>query len=185
LLARLGRASIPPPGGDVIGRRRLDPHIHALNELGASIEINGSYELSGRLQGTHIHLDEASVMATENAVMAASLAPGKTMISNAACEPHVQDLCRFLTSLGAKIGGIGSNVLHVTGVERVRRQSLDRPQSTSRSELHRHGRGHGRRPDDRGDRPDDLWPIVPVFRRLGSRSSSATTSCTCPPGRSS
>ena len=76
----------------MIGRRLLDPHIHALNELGASIEINGSYELSGRLQGTHIHLDEASVMATENAVMAASLAPGKTMISNAACEPRPGDI---------------------------------------------------------------------------------------------
>jgi UDP-N-acetylglucosamine 1-carboxyvinyltransferase len=103
----------------VIGRRRLDPHIHAFAELGATIEINERYELSGRLSGAHIHLDEASVMATENAVMAASLAPGKTMISNAACEPHVQDLCRFLVSLGAKIDGIGSNVLHVKGVERL------------------------------------------------------------------
>src|SRR5881409_1842948 len=111
LLARLGRASVPPPGGDVIGRRRLDPHIHAFAELGASFEYPGRYELSGRLSGAHIHLDEASVMATENAVMAASIAPGKTMISNAACEPHVQDLCRFLVSLGAKIEGIGSNVL--------------------------------------------------------------------------
>src|SRR5579862_6888704 len=119
LLARLGRASVPPPGGDVIGRRRLDPHIHAFNELGESIEINGRYELMGSLSGSQIHLDEASVMATENAVMAAALAPGKTTISNAACEPHVQDLCKFLVSLGAKISGVGSNVLHVTGVERL------------------------------------------------------------------
>src|SRR5207237_6732499 len=119
LLARLGRASVPPPGGDVIGRRRLDPHMHAFAELGASVELNGRYELSGRLRGAHIHLDEASVMATENAVMAAALAPGRTMISNAASEPHVQDLCRFLTTLGAKIEGIGSNVLHIAGVERL------------------------------------------------------------------
>src|SRR5215203_7178464 len=99
LLARLGRASVPPPGGDVIGRRRLDPHIHAFAEPGAEIDIGARFELSGRLKGTHIHLDEASVMATENAVMAATLAPGRTTISNAACEPHVQDLCRFLVML--------------------------------------------------------------------------------------
>ena len=99
LLARLGSASVPPPGGDVIGRRRLDPHIHAFAELGAKFEYPGRYELSGSLSGAHIHMDEASVMATENAVMAASTAPGQTMISNAACEPHVQDLCRFLVSL--------------------------------------------------------------------------------------
>src|SRR5215467_3217210 len=117
LLARLGRASVPPPGGDVIGRRRLDPHIHAFAELGANFEYPGRYELSGRLSGAHIHMDEASVMATENAVMAASITPGNTMISNAACEPHVQDLCRFLVSLGAQIEGIGSNVLHIDGVE--------------------------------------------------------------------
>src|SRR3954470_23869241 len=119
LLARLGRASVPPPGGDVIGRRRLDPHVHAFAELGATFEYPGRYELSGRLSGAHIHLDEASVMATENAVMAATIAPGRTRISNAASEPHVQDLCRFLNTLGAKIEGVGSNVLQVAGVERL------------------------------------------------------------------
>jgi len=119
LLARAGRASVPPPGGDVIGRRRLDPHIHAFNELGATVDMGDRYELAGDLRGAHIHLDEPSVMGTENAVMAASLTTGRTMISNAASEPHVQDLCRFLVSLGAKIDGIGSNVLHVTGVERL------------------------------------------------------------------
>src|SRR4051812_5758096 len=119
LLARTGRVSVPPPGGDVIGRRRLDPHIHAFAELGASIDIAERYDLSGQLRGAHIHLDEPSVMGTENTVMAASLTPGRTMISNAASEPHVQDLCRFLVSLGAKIEGMGSNVLHVTGVERL------------------------------------------------------------------
>ena len=77
LLARHGHASVPPPGGDVIGRRRLDPHIHAFGELGASIEIGERYELSGALRGAHIHLDEPSVMGTENAVMAASLTPAR------------------------------------------------------------------------------------------------------------
>jgi UDP-N-acetylglucosamine 1-carboxyvinyltransferase len=120
LLARRGRASVPPPGGDVIGRRRLDPHIHAFDQLGAEIEIGARFELrTNGLRGKQIFLDEASVMATENAVMAASLTPGETVIGNAACEPHVQDLCRFLASLGADIEGIESNVLRVRGVERL------------------------------------------------------------------
>jgi UDP-N-acetylglucosamine 1-carboxyvinyltransferase len=118
LLARRGRASVPPPGGDVIGRRRLDPHIHAFAELGAEIDIGARFELRTEgLRGKHIFLDEASVMATENAVMAASLTTGETVIGNAACEPHIQDLCRFLVSLGAEIEGIESNVLRVRGVE--------------------------------------------------------------------
>jgi UDP-N-acetylglucosamine 1-carboxyvinyltransferase len=121
LLARLGRASVPPPGGDVIGRRRLDPHIHALERLGTRIEIESRYEMQTEgLRGAEIFLDEASVMATENAVMAAVLTPGETTIGNAACEPHVQDLCRFLVSLGAQIDGIESNVLRIHGVERLR-----------------------------------------------------------------
>jgi UDP-N-acetylglucosamine 1-carboxyvinyltransferase len=120
LLSRLRRASVPPPGGDVIGRRRLDPHIHALAELGAEIEMNGRYEMTTTgLRGKHVFLDEASVMATENTVMAAALAPGETVVGNAACEPHVQDLCRFLVSLGARIQGIGSNVLRIEGVRRL------------------------------------------------------------------
>ena len=118
LLARVGSVSAPPPGGDVIGRRRLDPHIHAFAELGAQIDIGRRYELrGGSLRGKHVFLDEASVMATENAVMAATLTPGETVIGNAACEPHVQDLCRFLISLGAHIEGIESNVLHIQGVD--------------------------------------------------------------------
>jgi UDP-N-acetylglucosamine 1-carboxyvinyltransferase len=120
LLARLGRASVPPPGGDVIGRRRLDPHIHALERLGTRIEIESRYEMRTEgLRGAEIFLDEASVMATENAVMAAVLTPGETTIGNAACEPHVQDLCRFLVSIGAQIEGIESNVLRIHGVERL------------------------------------------------------------------
>jgi UDP-N-acetylglucosamine 1-carboxyvinyltransferase len=121
LLARCGRARVPPPGGDVIGRRRLDTHIHAFQQLGAEIEFTRIYEMRapGRLQGQHIFLDEASVMGTENAIMAAVGAGGETVIGNAACEPHVQDLCRFLVSLGASISGIGSNVLHIEGVDRL------------------------------------------------------------------
>jgi len=121
LLARLGRAVVPPPGGDVIGRRRLDPHIHALQRLGARIEIESTFEMeTDGLRGTTIFLDEASVVATENTVMAAVLTPGETTIGNAACEPHVQDLCRFLVSLGAEIEGIESNVLRIHGVESLR-----------------------------------------------------------------
>jgi UDP-N-acetylglucosamine 1-carboxyvinyltransferase len=121
LLARMGTVSAPPPGGDVIGRRRLDPHIHAFAELGAQIDVGGRYEMrAGALQGKHIFLDEASVMATENAVMVAVLTPGQTVIGNAACEPHIQDLCRFLGSLGARIEGIESNVLRIDGVESLR-----------------------------------------------------------------
>src|SRR5215216_2773854 len=120
LLARFGRASVPPPGGDVIGRRRLDPHIHALAELGAEIDLNGRYDMrTDGFRGRAIFLDEASVMATENAVMAAAVARGETVIGNAACEPHVQDLCRFLSALGASIEGIGSNVLRIRGVQRL------------------------------------------------------------------
>ncbi len=118
LLARFGSVSAAPPGGDVIGRRRLDPHIHAFAELGAHVEIGRRYEMrGGALRGKPIFLDEASVMATENAVMAATLTPGETVLGNAACEPHVQDLCRFLVSLGARIDGIESNVLRIDGVE--------------------------------------------------------------------
>ena len=168
LLARLGRASVPPPGGDVIGRRRLDPHIHAFAELGATIEYDGRYELAGRLAGAHIHLDEASVMATENAVMAASLAPGKTMISNAACEPHVQDLCRFIVSLGGKIEGIGSNVLQITGVERLFGGSYSiGPEHIEVGSFIGMAAVTGGDITIEGIIPDDLWPVLPVLQRLG------------------
>jgi UDP-N-acetylglucosamine 1-carboxyvinyltransferase len=116
LLARYGQAIVPPPGGDVIGRRRLDTHIHALAQLGAEIEANRRYTMrTDGLRGAHVFLDEASVTGTENAIMAAVLARGETVIGNAACEPHVQDLCRFLLGLGARIEGIGSNVLRIEG----------------------------------------------------------------------
>jgi UDP-N-acetylglucosamine 1-carboxyvinyltransferase len=118
LLARFGTATVPPPGGDVIGRRRIDTHIHALAALGADVQTGQRYEMRAeRLRGTSLFLDEASVTGTENAIMAAVLAEGETVLQNAACEPHVQDLCRFLVSLGAEIEGIGANVLHIRGVE--------------------------------------------------------------------
>jgi UDP-N-acetylglucosamine 1-carboxyvinyltransferase len=184
LLARNGHANIPPPGGDVIGRRRLDPHIHAFNELGASIEIGERYELSGVLSGTHIHLDEPSVMGTENAVMAASLTPGRTMISNAASEPHVQDLCRFLVMLGASIDGIGSNVLHISGVER-----LGGGAHTVSPEHIEVGSFIGMAALTGGDltiegiAADDLWPILPVFRRLGIEVELGDDWLRVPPGQ--
>jgi UDP-N-acetylglucosamine 1-carboxyvinyltransferase len=121
LLAREGEAIVPPPGGDVIGRRRIDTHVDALERLGAEIHANRRLRMKAAagLKGTHLFLDEASVTGTENAIMASVLASGETVIGNAACEPHVQDLCNFLNSLGARITGIGSNVLRVEGVERL------------------------------------------------------------------
>ena len=107
-----------PPGGDVIGRRRLDTHFLALTELGARVDINGKFVFyADALKGADIFLDEMSVTATENAVMAAALAKGETIISNAASEPHVQTLCTMLVSMGAKISGIGSNILRIEGVD--------------------------------------------------------------------
>jgi len=120
LLARLGKVVLPPPGGDVIGRRRLDTHFLAFTELGARVKISDTFSLSAKpLKGADIFLDEASVTGTENAVMAAALAKGKTILTNAASEPHVQDLCRMLVSMGAQIEGIGSNILTIAGVDRL------------------------------------------------------------------
>ncbi|MDR0663206.1 MAG: UDP-N-acetylglucosamine 1-carboxyvinyltransferase, partial [Spirochaetaceae bacterium] len=120
LLARAGRAVIPPPGGDVIGRRRLDTHFLALTELGARVDVADDFVFTaGRLRGTDIFLDEASVTATENAVMAAVLAEGETILSNAASEPHVQDLCKMLILMGAGLEGVGSNRLVIHGGKRL------------------------------------------------------------------
>lgn len=120
VLARAGGLRLPPPGGDVIGRRRLDTHILALKALGAKVTYDRIFDITANgLVGADILLDEASVTATENAVMAAVLAKGVTHIRNAASEPHVQELCNFLNLLGAQIEGIGSNSLHITGVARL------------------------------------------------------------------
>src|SRR5918912_1981267 len=118
LLARFGHADMPPPGGDAIGRRRLDPHLDAFRALGASFVHERDVFLSappGGLRAGEVFMDEPSVMATENALMAAALTPGATVIGNAACEPHVQDLARMLVKMGADIQGIGSNVLTIGG----------------------------------------------------------------------
>src|SRR5580765_557005 len=122
LLARFGEARMPPPGGDFIGRRRLDAHLDAFKDLGARVEGDRWIELSTPSEGLcacHIFMDEPSVMGTENALMAAALTPGPTTIGNAACEPHVQDLARLLTAMGAKVEGIGSNVMTVHGRDRL------------------------------------------------------------------
>ena len=120
LLARTGKVILPPPGGDVIGRRRLDTHFLALTELGSKVKIGDTFTFSAKsLSGADIFLDEASVTATENAVMAAVTAKGKTILTNAASEPHVQDICRMLSAMGARIEGIGSNILTITGVEKL------------------------------------------------------------------
>jgi UDP-N-acetylglucosamine 1-carboxyvinyltransferase len=120
LLARMGWVEIPPPGGDVIGRRRVDTHFLAFQGLGAEVDVNDLFRLNARqLRGADILLDEASVTGTENAVMAAVLAKGTTVLRNAASEPHVQDLCHLLNGMGARIEGIGSNVLTIHGVDRL------------------------------------------------------------------
>ncbi len=116
MLARFGRVSLPPPGGDVIGRRRVDTHFLALERLGAEITVGAAYQLEAKqLVGADIFLDETSVTATENALMAAVAARGTTVLRNAACEPHVQDLAHFLSGLGAKIVGAGTNTVTVEG----------------------------------------------------------------------
>ena len=120
LLARTGKCEMMPPGGDVIGRRRVDTHFLALEQLGANISVNGHFDFTAnKLVGADIFLDEASVTATENAVMAASLAEGITYIKNAASEPHIQDLCNMLNAMGAKISGVGSNILKIEGVKKL------------------------------------------------------------------
>ena len=116
MLARFGRVRLPPPGGDVIGRRRIDTHLLALGRLGADIHVGATYDFEAKqLTGAEVFLDEASVTGTENALMAAVGARGRTVIGNAASEPHVQDLARFLVAMGAEIRGIGTNTLTIEG----------------------------------------------------------------------
>jgi UDP-N-acetylglucosamine 1-carboxyvinyltransferase len=183
LIARFGRAQLPPPGGDVIGRRRLDVHVHAFEQLGAVATIDRSFEFrADRLEGKPVFLDEASVMGTENAVMAAVLAEGETVIGNAACEPHVQDLCRFLVSLGAQIDGIESNVLRVSGVEglgggeyRIAPEHIEVASFIGLAAV----TGGDLWIDDA--EPNDLIAILPHFVRLGVRVEIDGTSVHVPP----
>ncbi len=124
LLSRFGRAFIAKPGGDKIGRRRVDTHFIGFRKLGATFEFDTTdpfFSVEAKtLTGTYMHLDEASVTGTANIIMAAVLAKGRTTIYNAACEPYVQQLCRMLVSMGAKIEGIGSNLLHIDGVDSLK-----------------------------------------------------------------
>jgi UDP-N-acetylglucosamine 1-carboxyvinyltransferase len=172
LLARFGRASMPPPGGDVIGRRRLDPHLHAFSELGAVMDLTGRlYELEApNLHGASVFLDEASVMATENTIMAAVLAKDQTVLGNAACEPHVQDLCRFLVSLGAQIDGIESNVLRITGVDSLSGGSWSiGPDHIEVGSFIGMAAITGGDITIEGVRRQDLVSIIPAFGKLGVR----------------
>jgi UDP-N-acetylglucosamine 1-carboxyvinyltransferase len=185
LLSRVGRAAVPLPGGDVIGRRRLDPHIHALRALGADIEFDGRWQMrADALHGTSVFLDEASVMATENTVMAAVLAAGETVLGNAACEPHVQDLCRFLVALGADIDGIESNVLRIRGVD-----ELSGGEWRICPEHIEVGSFIGLAAVTGGDLtvedvdPHDLVSILPTFARLGVHVEVGETSLRIPPGQ--
>jgi len=172
LLARFGEVTLPPPGGDVIGRRRLDTHFLAFERLGAEVDIGAMYRLTAPhgLRGADIFLDEPSVTATENALMAAVLAHGPTVLRNAASEPHVQDLARGLVGMGADIEGIGTNVLRIRGGRALQAATLEI--GPDHIEI---GSFIGLAAVTDGDvtiegvRPDDLRPILLQFDRLGVR----------------
>jgi UDP-N-acetylglucosamine 1-carboxyvinyltransferase len=171
LLARFGRAEMPPPGGDVIGRRRLDPHLDAFSGLGATFQTTRDIVMeapNGGLRAANVFMDEPSVMATENALMAAALTPGTTVIGNAACEPHVQDLARMLSKMGADIRGIGSNVLTVTGRRELGGCTHDvGPDHIEIGSFMALAGVTGGELRIEGVEPDDLRMIRLVFRRLG------------------
>ena len=169
LLARTGKVVLAPPGGDVIGRRRLDTHFLALTELGAKVKTADTFTFSAKsLTGADIFLDEASVTGTENAVMAAVLAKEKTILTNAAGEPHVQDLCQMLVAMGAHIEGIGSNILTITGVPK-----LSGCDFTIGADFMEVGSFIGLAAATNGDlhiegtRPQDLRPAKIAFGKLG------------------
>ena len=185
LLARFGHAVLSHPGGDPIGRRRLDTHVHAFEQLGATVSIDRRFELrADRLEGNRIFLDEASVMGTENAVMAATFARGETVLVNAACEPHVQDLCRFLVSLGAQIDGIGSNVLKIQGVERLSGgEHRIGPEHIEAASFMALAAVTGGDVTVEGVEPDDLMAILAAFERLGIRAEIGESTVRVPPGQ--
>jgi UDP-N-acetylglucosamine 1-carboxyvinyltransferase len=187
LLARFGEASMPPPGGDFIGRRRLDAHLDAFADLGAAVDGDRWIELkapAGGLEPCAIFMDEPSVMGTENALMAAALTPGPTTISNAACEPHVQDLAHLLTAMGAEVGGIGSNVMTVHGRDRLggaeHTISPDHIEVGSFMALAA-ATGGELRIRDAG--PADLLMVRRQFRRLGLESAVEGEDVIVPPGQ--
>ncbi|HEY3051643.1 MAG TPA: UDP-N-acetylglucosamine 1-carboxyvinyltransferase [Gaiellaceae bacterium] len=185
LLVRSGSAIVAPPGGDVIGRRRLDPHIHGFASLGVEVEAGDAYDMrADGLRGASVFLDEASVMATENIIMAASLADGETTVGNAACEPHVADLCRFLCSLGAEIEGIESNVVRVRGVESLRggEWTIGPDHVEVASFIGLAAVTGGDLTIDRV-RAEDLISILPTFARLGVRVEVGDGTVRVPPGQ--
>lgn len=171
LLARFGRVTLPPPGGDVIGRRRLDTHFIALEALGAHVTIGADYFLEARaLKGADIFLDEPSVTATENALMAAARSEGRTMIRNAASEPHVQDLARALEAMGAHVEGIGTNLLSVEGGSPLKGARLEvGPDHVEVGSFIGLAAVTDGQLTIEGVRPDDLVGILLNYERLGVR----------------
>ncbi len=187
LLARFGEARMPPPGGDFIGRRRLDAHLDAFKDLGARVDGDRWIELSAPGDGLcacHIFMDEPSVMGTENALMAAALTQGPTTISNAACEPHVQDLARLLSAMGAEVEGVGSNVMTVHGRDRLAGAehtiSADHIEVGSFMALAAATGGELR---IRDVEPIDLLMVRRQFRRLGLHSEIEGKDMIVPPGQ--
>jgi UDP-N-acetylglucosamine 1-carboxyvinyltransferase len=173
LLARFGTVLMPPPGGDVIGRRRLDPHLDAFRALGASVEHGHDIRLEAPLglRPCDFLMDEPSVMATENALMAAALTRGPTVIRNAASEPHVQDLARMLVQMGAAIDGIGSNVMTVHGTSSLRGCTYEiAPDHIEIGSFMALAGVTGGELVVKDTRPEDLRMIRLVFERLGLRS---------------
>ena len=185
LLARFGEARMPPPGGDFIGRRRLDPHLDAFKDLGARISGDRAILIAapeGGLKPCAIFMDEPSVMGTENALMAAALTPGPTTIANAASEPHVQDLARLLVKMGAQIDGIGSNVMTVHGRDKLggaeHRVCADHIEVASFMALAAATGGELR---IRDAEPQDLITIRRQFRRLGLQTMIEGNDVLVPP----
>jgi UDP-N-acetylglucosamine 1-carboxyvinyltransferase len=171
LLARFGRVTLPPPGGDVIGRRRVDTHFLALERLGADITIGAEYQLEApRLHAADVFLDEPSVTATENALMAAALVPGTTLLRNAACEPHVQDLANALRAMGASVDGVGTNLLTVHGAATLAgaRMAVG-PDHIEVGSFIGLAAVTGGDIEITGVRPDDLRSTLLQFARLGIR----------------
>ncbi len=169
LLARFGHVILPPPGGDVIGRRRLDTHFQALDALGADVTIGGDFRLETKgLQGADVFLDEPSVTGTENALMAACMARGRTVLRNAATEPHVQDLARALSSMGAVIEGIGTGTLTVEGVQSLRGARLEvGPDHVEVGSFIGLAAVTNGELQIEGVRSEDLRNIIMTFNRLG------------------
>jgi UDP-N-acetylglucosamine 1-carboxyvinyltransferase len=185
LLARFGEVKMPPPGGDTIGRRRLDAHLDAFRDLGAKVDGDVWIEMSAPKDGltaTRIFMDEPSVMGTENALLAAALTEGPTTIANAACEPHVQDLARLLCKMGAEIDGIGSNVMNVRGQKKLggAEHSVcpDHIEIASFMALAAATSGELR---IRGIIPEDLEGIRRHFRRIGLQTMEESGDLMVPP----